>query len=998
MTGNSRLLVVLSLFLSVSTLSESKEEDRPSYVRCTIKFWSGKSAKWNFVNRRLSFETIVGTVNLWMHELSSMTVSKTGKQCTVNTIHRDTWDATLADDAFEYYYLDSKRSLDLFKTSIRKISFSQADQTPWRPKGNGRILFNDLSTVSIDLTALTLKVKNSLGIWKLPVGSTEIMQFLISQKSDAVDVVTQFPSGRTERFRCADQRPWFLATDTFGNRMKVRYEDMQVIKGREGIHESHERRTTDGRTEKGPANLRASEKSQRVRVISKDGRTQTTRLPASVWTMKGSLGIVLFPSTMLREINTESRITAQCAVTVYGEYFFGDMSPRTLTVPIVGSEDKYARLNVRNQRRISFSTTELPIPEGWHLFRMRDGNIFCGRFIEEDIRFVTADAKKSTTNLTASSIASIHKLDSEDSFYVVLMDEDTMMSVRPASRHVELALMVNGMKCTVPWDDLRSVILGEKRISRPIKPFSSTEEEGRSGPFRLGNLFGARQKDRKEPGSSGDEISTPQDVFPKSEVVSMVVAPRHPGELGVETGIGTIKLRYSIIREIFSSPDASVSCFVTVYGDTFVGKRLSKSQLTVLFGNKYKVNRSGKMPRLVALNNKRLEPPSGALAWRLTTGDMFYARFAEETIEVSVKDAADETVTIDTADIFAVAWKDKALEFNCRDGIIIGRPESGEVSLRLLYADDTRAVPIKFIECARRLKLAYLPPPVTVISGVTPLQEGVVKVEGGSFKMGRKAERIGMPDEIPQHEVLISEFYIDACEITKDQFERFTDRTGYATDGERVGARKNWKNPGFQQDGDEPVTCVSWYDAVQYCNWRSKEAGLKPCYEIRRRGQDVVCHRDRDGYRLPTESEWEYAVRSAGMDTEYPWWNDLDAEATALLANFRQEADLPQDRWTWTNPVKAFAPNNLGLYGMAGNVWEWCDDWYYDKAYAVLARYARRDPCMTTDLVSGLTRRVMRGGSFHNELDLLRCASRGNGVPYACSSRVGFRCVRSAKR
>jgi len=250
--------------------------------------------------------------------------------------------------------------------------------------------------------------------------------------------------------------------------------------------------------------------------------------------------------------------------------------------------------------------------------------------------------------------------------------------------------------------------------------------------------------------------------------------------------------------------------------------------------------------------------------------------------------------------------------------------------------------------------------------------------------------------------VWVSAFYIDACEVTRNQFERFVDDTGHVTEAEEAGARRTWRNPGFQQEGDEPVVCVSWHDAVRYCNWRSRKAGLEFCYDFG--AQDAVCHLGRSGYRLATEAEWEVAARNGGEDTRFPWTPAPEggeasapgATATTVVfrANFAQAETERRDSWLWTNPVKAFAPNEAGLCGMGGNVWEWCQDLYFERAYYAVHAKRPRNPCVEARDVSGLTRRVMRGGSFENELDVLRCASRGNGAPHASANRVGFRCVR----
>jgi formylglycine-generating enzyme required for sulfatase activity len=192
------------------------------------------------------------------------------------------------------------------------------------------------------------------------------------------------------------------------------------------------------------------------------------------------------------------------------------------------------------------------------------------------------------------------------------------------------------------------------------------------------------------------------------------------------------------------------------------------------------------------------------------------------------------------------------------------------------------------------------------------------------------------------------------------------------------------------QSRNDPAVCISWDDAAAYCNWRSRKSGLTPCYSINK-DKSVDTDREATGYRLPTEAEWEFAARSGGKDNTYA----CRESSGDLWANYKATSE--NDKWIWTNPVKDFPPNELGLYGLSGNVWEWCEDWYFNKAYASLQNRKVHNPCITLDNAPGLNKRVMRGGSFYNSKGWLRCTSRGNGLPYAYSNRVGFRCARNAQ-
>jgi formylglycine-generating enzyme len=243
--------------------------------------------------------------------------------------------------------------------------------------------------------------------------------------------------------------------------------------------------------------------------------------------------------------------------------------------------------------------------------------------------------------------------------------------------------------------------------------------------------------------------------------------------------------------------------------------------------------------------------------------------------------------------------------------------------------------------------------------------------------------------EHPQHKVTISKaFYLQETEVTVDQFRRFTTVTGYRTDAEREGwgpvldddqvkwvkkSGANWKSPGFLQAGKEPVTFISWNDAVAFIAWLNRQKG--------------------DRYRLPTEAEWEYACR-AGTDTPFYWGNRpsgrqanfADSAFAKAHPKFQYVNRIVTDGYVYTAPVGSFPPNAFGLYDMSGNVFEWCQDWFgdYSAGHAI-------DP----QGPSGGKSRVLRGGSWFNVAWDMRSARRlGNTPNYRCYS-TGFRVART---
>lgn len=312
-------------------------------------------------------------------------------------------------------------------------------------------------------------------------------------------------------------------------------------------------------------------------------------------------------------------------------------------------------------------------------------------------------------------------------------------------------------------------------------------------------------------------------------------------------------------------------------------------------------------------------------------------------------------------------------------------------------------------------------------SGDAP--DGMVWIPGGEFTMGSN-HPLGRPDEMPLHQVRLDGFWIDATEVTNRQFAEFAEATGYVTTAETAPKLEeimaqlppgtpppepemlvagsmvftapegavplndirawwswtpgaDWRHPEGPDSSiagreDHPVVQVSWFDAVAYCKWAGK--------------------------RLPTEAEWEYAARG-GLDGAPFTWGDAPLSETSPQTNIWQgefpHRNTEADGYFRTAPVRTYAPNGYGLYDMAGNVWEWCSDWYRPDTYEIDAQrgvvtnptgpeqpYDPRRPRMI--------QRVERGGSFLcNDVYCAsyRPAARMPGAPDTGMSHVGFRCV-----
>lgn len=309
---------------------------------------------------------------------------------------------------------------------------------------------------------------------------------------------------------------------------------------------------------------------------------------------------------------------------------------------------------------------------------------------------------------------------------------------------------------------------------------------------------------------------------------------------------------------------------------------------------------------------------------------------------------------------------------------------------------------------------------------------GMVLIPAGSFDMGGDNNQADK-DEYPKHTVELTAFYMDITEVTNAQFKAFVDATGYVTTAERIPEWEelkknlppdtpkppdsvlvaaslvfkashapvdlqdytqwwewkpdaNWKQPqgrGSTINGKEnyPAVHISWDDAMAYCKWTGK--------------------------RLPTEAEWEYAARGGLQNNIYPWGNEHIN--TGLVKANSWEGNFPYlnkktDGYITAAPVKKYQPNAYGLYDMAGNVWEWCSDWYdfnYYQTFKGNKVINPQGPAQSFDPQDPYTpKRCLRGGSFlcnDAYCSGYRVARRMKTSPDTGMEHTGFRCVRNSK-
>ncbi len=309
--------------------------------------------------------------------------------------------------------------------------------------------------------------------------------------------------------------------------------------------------------------------------------------------------------------------------------------------------------------------------------------------------------------------------------------------------------------------------------------------------------------------------------------------------------------------------------------------------------------------------------------------------------------------------------------------------------------------------------------------------EGMVWIPAGEFIMGGNNEQAA-PDEYPKHPVKVDGFWIDVTEVTNKEFAEFVSATGYVTTAGRKpdwdeikktlppGTDKpdesllvpaslvftppdhtvslnnssqwwswvpgaDWKHPEGPESsiagkGDYPVVQVSWDDAMAYCKWAGK--------------------------RLPTEAEWEWAARGGKIDNTYPWGNEPVDEGKPKANSWQGQFpnhNTNKDNFERLAPVKSFLPNGYQLYDMAGNVWEWCSDWYHVKYYDQLAQTGKvsinpKGPAESFDPQQPYSPvKVLRGGSFlcnDSYCSGYRVSRRMKSSPETGLEHTGFRCVK----
>jgi len=283
-------------------------------------------------------------------------------------------------------------------------------------------------------------------------------------------------------------------------------------------------------------------------------------------------------------------------------------------------------------------------------------------------------------------------------------------------------------------------------------------------------------------------------------------------------------------------------------------------------------------------------------------------------------------------------------------------------------------------------------------------------VEGGTFLMGdvlADGDR-AMLAETPIHEVELGSFLLSPYEVTVGEFRKFAEETGYKTKAETDGQGKatkemiekgwtkypNFKAHWFKQTDRHPAVWIAWEDAIVYCNWLSKQHGIPAAYDestgqlLDKDGKVTTDVRQVQGFRLPTEAEWEYAARERGKKVRFGNGKNV---ANSDEINF--DARKAEKKYTIkgqyreaTTPVGSFAANALGLYDMSGNAWEWCSDAGVDYP----------DKKVTNPYTINKTGHMTRGGNWDSDAAGCRVTTRINWWLNSMCAATGFRIARTA--
>ncbi len=941
------IMVVAIALTAYSFACIASEKDR---VTANITFVGGNGIVTEVASdTEIKIRTCVGKLKFPVSALSIIETSSTPDVATVHLTSGDRWVGSIGDNILDD--LDIENSEDLIKRhgKIESIRFNSLQNYPFqKPVHYMKFILDDGSQALINPTKIVIPLETEFGRWEIPIGSLRALKFVTPYGSDEPEsVIIRLRSGIVQRMQLASQKNYMRSYDSYGNRIKVYHRN---ITGALSETRFNEASTTE------------DDENISYIITLKNGETKTVSLPVSILKHKTNAGVMPFITPMIASITSDTNSKyGNMLTTVYGELIPGNIATSEFNI-IADNDDGYTPIKIDDLDKIIMNSATIPVPDKWLVWYLKSGMTLIGRFESLD-QLLTADDKEIDPN----TIFSLSPAE-DSSEFVNVTREGHVTTYKTTSQKVTIALLTTGTTISIPWKDVVMVKL-EKEITPRLLQTSPVVIERKKEPRR--------------------RLEVATKFVPEEDVEqSKVVASENKIEtIKLRTAIGTLELNPSIIAKISIDKIASKACVTTIYSDKLITSIPSKSWLEELQNiDDYEFPKDD-LFEIIFRESEAPKKSKNSFACRLITGDILYGILPDQELIIKKTENRGESIQVNLNKLNQISLDDAGqLTFLMQHGNVTATPKKRE--LKTLFWGNTNKIAFKQIEVLA-LNNLELPPPTGFHLGMTSFLRNEILVEGGEFMQGSNS---GMPNESPVHTSAVSSFYMDSTEVTRAQFAVFVNETGYETLAEQSAAKVTWQKPGFIQRQTDPAVCVSWIDAVEYCNWRSKKTKLSKCY-ILDKERMVETDRTAMGYRLPTEAEWEFAARNRGQNNTYAWEN---SSTTILAANYHQDS-LSEERWVWTNPVQTFSPNGLGIFGLSGNVWEWCEDLYFDMAYSAQLNNNVHNPCITHNSAPGLVRRVMRGGSFKNRINLLRCTSRGSGHPFAFSSHVGFRCVRNAK-
>lgn len=831
---------------------------------------------------------------------------------------------------------DTQTKLDLSSfTSLTSINAPTLS-----PNVGYRFLLKDGSQAYIDPSSISFDIRYNDRRYELPLGTLRALKFRLEPDGKPSAIIVRFATGQVFQFEIDNPSETINAITLLDHKIEFAYSD---VVGVLPVPDIRVQRSGDARIS-----------------LFRDGKPQIQGDPVfDVYDFRTKAGKVLLPVYYIKRIiQTDEFLYPYRVQTIFGDNFKARWRNDVVTLNTANSRDQ--QIPVSDIQALIANTNAMAVMDAYYFQDHNQDTLSV--FIPSSTQWIDSNDRE----ISVDEFLVIRQ-DDDDQF-MITQSASRRMIAAPAESRIELVHSASGQSIEARWDDIR--------LATQTPPPQTNFQTAR---------FDAPLPDENDDRQTG-LMNSLTSILPRSSENNDNAD--NASNLRIRLPYGDFTINTTDVVKVWSWRDNSGLTLETSSGDLIQldpGSFATRRDLRPLLD----VTELPEEPTITTLGT----PPSTTtinqgVQVMLRRGEIITGTIIENIpITPLISLRAVGSITNNLPDLIIRDPLTDQLIYHYQDRTIAAEIDDSEFFLQPFASTNRLKIELNQLEW---MTSDTSPPPHTQPDkGWSPRQLDEVLIEAQSFMLGSDE---GLPDELPQVNITLSDFYITASEITVAQFASFVESTGYETLAEIAQHSQTWKSPGFVQSPTHPVVMVSWYDAARFCNWRSKQTGLDEVYQFE---DELTVTSDlmANGYRLPTEAEWELAAGKS-LQRRYPWGNQESfATPQAYPANFSQGVAI-QDGWPWTNPVKAYPTGANALFGMGGNVWEWCEDWYFDRAYSAFRNQDAINPVIATDDVAGLRQKVMRGGSFKNSLESLRVTSRGYGLPYAYAAHVGFRCVR----